>query len=153
MNIPDNSILILSSFVFLSNVFVATYKKDVVYIILFSVLTITSIIVHTMYDSKNDRLRHSSFEENMNILDKIAIYGIVLYGAYHIYSKYNKYNLFFFLYLSLIVFTFLCCIYVYYYGYTQHKYCFDPNKNTSYIYHAIMHVVSSFGHNMIMLLL
>lgn len=64
------SILIFSSFIFITNVLSTLYKNYYIYSFLFVCLTITSITFH--------------YNTNIytNILDKIFVLAIVLYGGY-----------------------------------------------------------------------
>jgi hypothetical protein len=45
--------------------------------------------------------------------------------------------------------SFIYVIYLYYFGYYNNKYCFDKNKKNQMKWHALLHLVSSFGHNLI----
>lgn len=50
-----------------------------------------------------------------------------------------------------IVSTFLFSIIGFHYGYICNKYCFDPDEETGNIYHAVLHIISSVGHHMIIM--
>ena len=130
-------ILLLSSLIFVTNILTAYYCEKYFYSFLFFILTITSLIVH--------------YEDNYytNFIDKIAVSSIVLYGGYVLCNKMNKENLF---HSSIIVITFLLCIYLYIYGFIFKKYCFCYEKCTSQKYHFIMHIISSIGHHFIIYL-
>lgn len=71
------SILLYSSLFFITNAIAAFFYKYYLYSFLFLILTITSLIVHT-----NDNMY-------TNIIDKIAVIAIVLYGTYMLYNKIN----------------------------------------------------------------
>jgi hypothetical protein len=130
-------ILLLSSLFFVSNILIAYYCEYYVYSFLFFILTITSLIVH--------------YEDNYytNVIDKIAVSSIVLYGGYVLLNKMNTKKLF---YCFIIVITFLICIYLYIYGFIFQKYCFCDEKSISQKYHFIMHIIASIGHHFIIYL-
>jgi hypothetical protein len=121
-----------SSLVFLINVCVALYYEYYLYAACFLLLTITSLYYH----SHNTRLS--------GIMDKIAIYLVVCYGAYLFYKKIsgggasNKTQTF----LSvIIVSSFLATILMYY---CVIIYCEDVS--TADYYHSMMHCICSLGH-------
>jgi len=122
---------------FVTNILTAYYREQYFYSFLFFILTITSLIVH--------------YEDNYytNIIDKIAVSSIVLYGGYVLCNKMNTENLFYF---CMIVITFLICIYLYVYGFIFKKYCFCDKKCISQKYHFTMHIISSIGHHFIIYL-
>jgi hypothetical protein len=126
--------LVLSSLVFMTNVFTAYYFEQYVYSALFLFLTATSVVVHT----ENNYLT--------NIIDKFAILSIVLYGGYILRDKLNKKD---FLYNSAIISTFLITIYLYVYGFITGQYCFCSDVDMENFYHAMLHIISSFGHHLI----
>ena len=76
-NIQEPSILLLSSLFFVTNIITAYINEQYVYSFLFCILTITSLIVHY----KNNYYT--------NIIDKIAVLSIVLYGGYMLCNKIN----------------------------------------------------------------
>jgi hypothetical protein len=130
-------ILLLSSLFFVSNILTAYYCEYYVYSFLFFILTITSLIVH--------------YEDNYytNVIDRIAVSSIVLYGGHVLLNKMNTKKLF---YCFIIVITFLICIYLYIYGFIFQKYCFCDEKSISQKYHFIMHIIASIGHHFIIYL-
>ena len=103
----EENLLIFTSLVFTTNVIAAIYKEDYTYALLFTLLIITSLIVHSSIGKESDYL---------NVMDKVAIFLIVMYGAYVLWNKNDKENIFM---TSIIVSTFLFCIWVYYCGYVQ----------------------------------
>ena len=128
------SILFYSSFMFITNVLAALIQEYYIYSLLFANLTITSVMFHinnTIYT---------------NILDKIAILAIVFYGAWLLFNKINAHNI---CYVSIIVMSFILSITIFFYGYYNKKYCYDPNKNISDQFHCWLHIISSFGHHFI----
>ena len=92
------NLLLFSSLIFITNTLSAYYKHYFLYSILFFCLTITSVIFHyhtTIYT---------------NIMDKIFIFAIVLYGGHLLYKKTNPNNQY---QVFLIIFTFLLSIFFY----------------------------------------
>lgn len=134
---------IYSSFVFLTNVVAGIYFKQYLYAFLFLFLTYTSVI------------HHSSKTPLTNILDKIALYSIIFYGGYKFYTNVKNqdqiYLITLFKYIFIII-TFLSVVYLYSYGYLTSNYVFHPEYRMSQLYHVIMHLVSSFGHHIIIAL-
>uniref|UniRef100_A0A6C0I9Q1 Uncharacterized protein n=1 Tax=viral metagenome TaxID=1070528 RepID=A0A6C0I9Q1_9ZZZZ len=123
-----------SSFLFLTNVLIAYNYNYYTYSALFAILFITSIVVHS-YDIFLT-----------NIIDKISVIAVTLYGGYIFINK----NITLLKNLAIIS-TFLTVVYVYTYGYYTNNYCFHEDKDTRQLYHPFMHVISSLGHHLIML--
>ena len=134
---------IYSSFVFLTNVVAGIYFKQYLYAFLFLFLTYTSIV------------HHSSRTPLTNILDKIALYFIIFYGGYKFYTNVKNQDQ---IYLKnilkyiFIVTTFISVVYLYLYGYLTNNYVFHPEYKIAQLYHVLMHLVSSFGHHIIIAL-
>jgi hypothetical protein len=135
--IEEYNILLLSCSIFITNVSTAYFNEQYLYSFLFFILTITSLLVH--------------YNDNFytNIIDKIAVLSIVLYGGYMLY---NKININKWLNLLIIIVSFMLCIYLYIYGFFVKEYCFCDNKCSAKKYHFIMHVISSIGHHFIIYL-
>lgn len=136
---------ILSSFIFLTNVLAGIYFKKYLYAFLFLLLTLTSII------------HHSSKTKLTNLLDKCALYSIIFYGGYKFYEHYantskSTKDLTTIIKYILIVITFLSVVYLYSYGYLKSDYVFHPEYKISQLYHILMHLISSFGHHIIIAL-
>ena len=129
--------LIFSSLFFLTNALVAFLKKYYLYALLFLVLTITSLIFHT-----NNNIY-------TNLIDKIAILPVVIYGAYLLFQKMCAENAFT---CFMIILTFLLAVYLYIYGYTNKTYCFSEDNGIGNAYHSILHLISSLGHHLIIIL-
>jgi len=86
----------------------------------------------------------------VNLLDKLVIFLIFLYGGYRLYEK--RYMTWWGIAkMCIIVSTCLFVVWVYCYGYLTGDLCFHPVKEIGAIYHVFMHIVGSLGHNMIML--
>lgn len=130
-----HNLLFFSSFIFITNAITAYYKNDIPYCILFSSLTATSLTVHT-----NDNVY-------TNLIDKIVIGSIFLYGAYRLTSKIKLETQLFTLFL--IVLTFLSNILLYPYGYYSNQFCFHPQKYIADQYHYYLHLLGSIGHHLI----
>jgi|Laugresbdmm110sn_2_1035109.scaffolds.fasta_scaffold69952_1 hypothetical protein len=136
-NIEKPSILLLSSLFFITNIVTAYFNEQYLYSFLFLILTITSLIVH--------------YNDNFytNVIDKIAVLTVVLYGGYVLCNKINTNKWLNFL---IIIVAFLLCIYLYIYGFIVKEYCFCDKKCIAQNYHFVMHVVGSIGHHFIIYL-
>jgi hypothetical protein len=137
-----NYICFSSSFFFLITALLALYSKYYVYGILLLILLITSIILHTW--TTNYTL----------LIDKASILGVILYGAYLFYRKCmsKSLNTRIIILQILVLLTFLITIYLYYYCYYTNQYCFDKNINTANLYHSLLHFISFYGHNIIIIM-
>jgi hypothetical protein len=138
MNKKEYSTTVLSSFIFLTNAIHFYTCNDYYYALLFLFLFITSIIYHS---NKNIYTL---------IIDKLAIFSVILYGCIMFYKKCENTN--FCIIKSLIITTFLITMYLYFYGYIYKTYCFSKDNETGEIYHSLLHCISSIGHHMIMIL-
>lgn len=113
----------------------------------FLALVVTSLIIHS-HDVSSDNYIY------LNVIDKLAISIIVLYGGYLYISKLSDNTQ---EYKSIhsqatIVFiplTFLSVIYLYIYGFCVGNYCFDKDQTVANSFHAMLHMISSFGHHLI----
>jgi hypothetical protein len=138
-NINSNNLLYRTSFIFITNALAALYMKNYIYSLLFLLLTVTSICIHSKVDFyKNSRT-------TICILDKIMIGCIVIYGAYIFYTKSDKSIIL----NIIIIITFLTCIWLYYYGSYTNDLCFHKDILIAENYHAILHMIGSLGHHMI----
>jgi len=131
-----------SSFIFIINSLVAYYYEYYIYSLIFFGLFITSIIYHSTYNIYT------------NLLDKISIISVISYGGWLFYNKimnkvfsYKDYIL-----CIVIITTFFATMYLFYYGYYFNKYCFSDDYITANYYHSLLHVISSLGHILIVLL-
>lgn len=135
--------LVCSSLFFLSNFIHARLRGYRFYSTWFYLLTVTSIIIHGF------------FPENLiaNLIDKIPIAGIIITG----------FNLFLkkllrvppikqFTHATIVLSTFSFVIYIFYYGYLTNQFCFDKNKYTATLFHALLHLTSSLGHHAIIIM-
>jgi len=137
-----HNILFYSSFIFITNVISALYKEHYTYSLLFLFLFLTSITVHT----KNNIYS--------NLIDKLAIFFVFLYGLKMFYTKtttniitINKIVLY-----TIIIATFLSCIILYHYGFITKQFCFHPDINIGNKFHSLMHIIGSFGHHLLIFL-
>ena len=113
----------------------------------FLALVVTSLIIHL----------HNSTSTNyiyLNIIDKLAISIIVLYGGYLYASKLSDNTQEYKSIQSqatilLIPLTFFSVIYLYIYGFCVGNYCFDKDETVATNFHAMLHIISSFGHHLI----
>jgi len=126
-----------SSFLFLTNTMIALYVSQYLYSFIFFILFCTSIY----YRLNKDKL-HAFY------MDKLAVLSVVFYGAFVFYSKFNKISP---ILSSIIVLLFLSTTYLFYYGYYTQSFCYDKDPDVAYIFHSILHVISSIGHHMILL--
>jgi hypothetical protein len=143
--------MFFSSFLFLIVSIVAYYINDQKYSMLFLILFITSLIVHT----KNTILT--------NLIDKIAIGSIVIYGGKLFFEKlysllYSNYYTEDYIFISkiylssFVVTTFLFTIYIYVYGYCINDFCFYHDRIIANKYHLLLHMIGCLGHIGIMVL-
>lgn len=131
------NINVYSSFIFIVNVFVAFYKCYYLYAFLFLCLTVSSIVHHTYQNIYT------------NIIDKIVIFAIVIYGGNLFFqNKSNNKNI----QKIMIVSTFLLCIFLYIYGYIVKDFCFHHDLCIGNSWHSLLHGIGSVGHILIMLL-
>ena len=134
------NICFYTSFLFLINTFTALIYNNFIYGLVFLFLFITSTLYHY---NKNCKYK---------IIDKIAVYTVVIYGGYiflkKIIEKKNEESINFknIIFMFIIVITFLSTIYLYYVGYMFNKYCYDPDKFKSECIHGILHFISMIGH-------
>ena len=137
-----NYICFSSSFLFLITAVLALYNKYYVYGILLIFLLFTSIIFHTW--STNYTL----------IIDKVSIFAVIIYGAYLFYKKSMEIpsNTRIIILQILVLLTFFMTIYLYYYGYYTNQYCFDKDTNIANLYHSLLHFISIYGHNIIIIM-
>jgi hypothetical protein len=137
---------LFSALFFITNSMHAFYNNTRIYAFVFAFLTCTSLFHHSP----------SLSNSYTYLIDRIAILFVVLCGGYILYKKskniINKKLLFEICMIIIVIIAFCASIYLYYYGSLKHIYCFDSNKNIANISHSLMHVISSAGHHLIMLL-
>ena len=139
---------LISSSLFLTNIYYCYYKNYYIYALLFGNLLISSVILHWVYFDFN----YMKYEiDILKKIDQINVLLIILYGAYVYFKKlFTKKNNFI---LSSLVIYFVClCIFLWNYGYEKKRYCFDKDQTTAAIYHSFMHICSVLGHLLIVFL-
>jgi hypothetical protein len=125
-----------SSFIFLINIFVGLICSYYLYAGLFIFLMTTSL------------LQHSHYTLFTTVIDKVAIYSVVLYGGHLFYLKRDG-NVFT---VCLILVTFLLTVFLYYYGKKNKCFCFCEDRSKSNRYLSLTHFIGCFGHCCIMIL-
>lgn len=122
----------LSSLLFTTNVLHLYNKKDKLYFYSFAGLLISSI------------LYHQTRKKVFYYIDKGYIVGVVYLGGKNL-LQHVPVN-----YLSVLVpFNFWTVLFLYYYGYSQNKYCFDKDETKGNNYHMLIHILSCVSHNII----
>jgi hypothetical protein len=137
----ESNMCIYSSTVFLVNCCIALYFNYFIYGFLFLILWLTSIIF---------RLWRNIYT---NIIDKIAIWAVVVYGGNLFFQKLVKVDGIRDMMVSvLIINTFLAVIFLYFVGYILKKYCYCESPIMQERYHALLHLISCVGHVLIVIL-
>lgn len=119
----------LTSLVFITNAAHAILKGLTVYGIAFASLVITSVLYH-MGDTK---------EPILFWYDQAMVWLVISIGFLY------------FLHVPRVVAlcAFLVVAVLYTGGYCTETLCFSPSKETQTMYHALLHIVSSIGHHVI----
>lgn len=122
----------LSSLLFTTNVLHLYKKKDKLYFYSFAGLLTASV------------LYHQTRKKVFYYIDKACIVSVVYFGSKN-FLKHAPVNA-----LSILVpFNFCTVFLLYYYGYSQSKYCFDKDEKKGNYYHMFLHLLSSVSHNII----
>jgi hypothetical protein len=129
-----------SSLVFLVNTGVAYLINEIVYGILFFLLTITSLFFHSMPNIYT------------SVLDKVVLYSVITYGGFTFFKKllHKDTTIFNLVYSAIIVSSFLAVYYIYHIGYMIQDLGFHPNRDVANRWHSAIHFISSLGHCLIM---
>lgn len=132
-----SELLLCSSVVFITNVLSSYYYGDYVYCMLFCSLTGSSLMFH--------------YNKNIytNVIDKVCILGVVSYGGYVLYNKSTPEKI---IHVSFAVFSFMVTIFIFFYGYWVKDYCYHPDRHIGDKYHCMLHIVSSIGHHLVLVL-
>jgi hypothetical protein len=138
--VTEHNLCAFTCIIFLTNAIMAAFYDHYFYSLSFLFLTITSIIF---------RLYNNIYTL---LLDKIPMAFIISYGAYLLYEKFDITSVRNILFIGSITSTFLLTIYLYFYGYCTDTYCYNIDKKIGVFYHAILHIISSFGHHLLLLL-
>ena len=139
---------LISSYLFFINIYISFYKKNYIYTFLFSNLLISSVILHWLqYDFNH-------LEEEIQLvkkIDSINVNLIIIYGFYlFLYKNFKQKNNIFI--NGIIIYLFLFCAYLYYYGYYKKKYFFDSDDNKAKLYHSLVHLMGIIGHILIVII-
>ncbi len=126
-----NTVCLFSSTLFLLNSAICFIYGFRIYAALFIFLTITSLFFHSNPTS------HFA-----NVIDKVAILGVVLYGGYTLCMNWKKYTN---VSRMAIIGTFVITVLLFSYG--GGKFCFDPEWGN--VWHSVLHIISVIGHGMI----
>jgi hypothetical protein len=164
------NLCVYSSFIYLTNALVAYYYEYYIYSALFVLLTMISFIYHSTYN------KYIYVIDKIVVLIVVSYGGYILYNknfgpdananecpdnntlsnvindtnvAVKPNEYKNKYVTYFF--SMLVVIAFLTCLFLYYYGYISNKYCFTDDIDIACMFHSLMHLISSFGHHIIVM--
>jgi len=127
--------LCYSSLLFITNAINAWWYYHYVYSFLFSTLSVTSVLYHSMYTPYTKQI------------DRVALMSVMLYGFSILYRKPIRY-----VYNVSIWTTFILCGILYVYGYYTNRFCYHPDVHIGNSYHCLLHVVSSVGYHLILFL-
>ena len=129
------SILFWSSLVLMTNMWAAYMTGQYLYSMFFGQLVISSLVYHTRQTLAT------------NLWDKLWVGSIVVYGGWKTIIKWGSSD---FTYMMGCVLAFFFVVWVYVYGFFTQSFCFDPLYGNRY--HALMHIVVSVGHHLIIFL-
>lgn len=135
---PPNPVLIATSFMLMTNILAAFFTKQYIYMVISAGLFLSSAIYHYIYTDIAKQI------------DKFFVYAFVIIGGYTFYTKYGTETSNWYKIVSIWAF-FIFSIVVYMVGQKYDCFCFDPIPYVATFYHGLMHVLSSFGHNLIIL--
>ena len=130
--------LISTSFIFLTNILAAFCTKQYIYTIISACLFISSIVYHYLYT------------DIIKWIDQFFVYAFITFGGYTFYTKCGTKSSNWCKIASIWAF-FIFSIVVYTVGQKYECFCFDPTQYVSNFYHGLVHILSSLGHNMIIL--
>lgn len=122
----------LSSLLFTTNVLHLYKKKDKLYFYSFAGLLTASV------------LYHQTRKKVFYYIDKAYIVSVVYLGGKHLLQHVPVNSL-----SILVPFNFCTVFWLYYYGYSQNKYCFDKDETKGNNYHMFIHLLSCVSHNII----
>jgi hypothetical protein len=102
-------------------------------------------------------LYHSKPNTITYIIDQIAIVAVILYGVYVYFGRIVhginlNHHYYFYIYCAIPPLCFLTVLWLFFYGKMVCKYCYDKDKKIADNYHSLIHIISSLGHNSILLL-
>lgn len=122
--------------VFLTNSLTAVYMHNYLYSILFLNLFCTSLLCRF----------HVS--ESTYLIDIVAIYLTVVYGAYLYILHFMHFSA---VSHGVILSTFLFTVFFHHYGYITKEYSYNKDIYVAKQYNSLVHIISSLGHHMIIL--
>lgn len=128
-----------SALIFITNAIVAYIYGYYFYSALFASLIITSLF------------HHSTKTVTTYWIDKLFVFAIVGYGGYVFFDKIAN-GVINYLYSAIIMGTFLATIVLYYYGRATNCFCFADDPDKSDRWHQLLHVLTSIGHNLIVIM-
>jgi len=141
MIISNCNCCVYSSCIFVINSIVAFYYEYYLYSFLFVTLLITSLIYHTNYNTYT------------YLLDQLSVFSIVFYGGYIFFQKFYRINTYYQTVCAFgVIAAFLLTLYLYLYGFIYTAFCFCECKKTSDNYHSLLHIISSIGHYIIVIM-
>jgi hypothetical protein len=113
------------------------------YSALFAAMTITSVSYHSTKTS------------TAYWIDKTFVFAVVIYGGYVFFDKIANGNVYEYkhpIYYTIIVGAFLGTVVLYYYGHANNCLCFAEDQDECDQWHQLLHLLTSIGHNFIVLL-
>ena len=126
---------VLSSMLFVTNIFHLIYRKDVTFLMSWVSLFVSSTVYHATKDP------------DFLLIDQLNVYNVVYQGGVRVY-RYGKMDVLMF----FTIFCFLYCVAVYWYGYLTNTCVWHPDNTVSCKYHVAMHIMGSLGHHCIALM-
>jgi hypothetical protein len=129
------SLCFYTSLLFYTNHITAVLKGKIEYAYSFYLLTVTSLVVHGIYDCTIT-----------NLIDKVAIFQVVTMGGYYFIKNINTTST---PRIIAIVSTFALVSFIYFYGYLKNCMCFGEDIDQRRWCHAVIHLLSSIGHHLI----
>jgi len=132
----------ITSLLFLTNTFRLYFKSNLIYFYSFLLLTISSIVHHS--------LPHIVW---LGYLDRLLAGNVVYQGGSEFYHYLSvKSNNLYSINSIITICTFFLVAYLYGYGYFSKTLCFDKNP-VAYLYHSLVHVYTTIGHHSIISML
>ncbi len=135
---PPNMVLVLTPFIILTNILAAFFTKQYIYMAISAGLLSSSAIYHYTYTNI------------AKWIDKFFVYAFITFGGYTFYTKFGTASSNWCKIISIWAF-FIFSIVVYTVGQKYECFCFDPTLYVANFFHGLMHILSSFGHNLIIL--
>jgi len=132
----------ITSLLFLTNTFRLYFKSNLIYFYSFLLLTISSIVHHS--------LPHIVW---LGYLDRLLAGNVVYQGGSEFFHYLSlKSNNLYSTNSAITIGSFLSVVYLYVYGYFTKTFCFDKST-VAHIYHSLLHVYTTIGHHSIISIL